>query len=178
MTAGDKVRGVDFARMSLCDALDLALYVEEEARDRYVELAEQLEVHHTPEAAEFFRRMSRVEEKHRVELESRRRARFGDAPARVGRTAIFDVEAPEYDEARAFMTVRQALDVALRSETKAHAFFVDALRSVTDPEIRELLAGLRDDEERHQELVRAEMARVPPGDVANPHDVADPPVPL
>ena len=32
---------------------------------------------------------------------------------------IFDVEAPDYDEARAFMTPRQALEAALRAEKKA-----------------------------------------------------------
>lgn len=178
MKPTDATRGIDFRRISLCDALDLALYVEEEARDRYLELADQLEAHHTAEAAEFFRRMSRVEEKHRAELETRRQALFGSLPPRVGRTMIFEVEAPEYDDARVFMTVRQALDVALRCETKAHEFFQGALGAVADPEIRALFQDLCADEERHQALVRAEMARVPPDDSGDPEHYTDPPAPM
>ena len=112
MTVHPTFPTLDPARFSLCDALDIAVLVEEEARDRYEELAEQLEVHHTPEAAAFFRRMARIEEKHRNQLLERRQARFAGEPSRVRREMLFDVEAPEYDEARAFMSVREALEVA------------------------------------------------------------------
>ena len=43
--------GIDFAALSLKDALDLAVLIEEEAKERYEDLAEQMELHHTPEAA-------------------------------------------------------------------------------------------------------------------------------
>jgi rubrerythrin len=164
--------GIDFSRITLCDALDLALFVEEEARDRYEEFAEQLAVHHTPEAADFFRKMSRIEEKHRMQLQTRRQALFGNKPPAVRRTMIFDIEAPEYDEARAYMTVRHALEVALRCEVKAHGFFVAAVSAVRDPEIRALFEELREDEIKHQELVLAEMRRAieQPG---NPDDYSD-----
>ena len=59
---------VDFASLDLKDALDLAIMIEDEARERYEEFAEQMEAHHTPEAARFFRFMSSNEEKHRAEL--------------------------------------------------------------------------------------------------------------
>ena len=54
--------GVDFDRLTLRDALDLAILVEEEARDRYQELASQLIIHHTPAAAAFFTKMVGIEE--------------------------------------------------------------------------------------------------------------------
>jgi len=38
--------------------------MESEALERYLELAEQMEVHHNPEVAELFRKMARVERKH------------------------------------------------------------------------------------------------------------------
>jgi hypothetical protein len=103
----DGVQGIDFERLSLQDALDLAILIEEEARDRYVEFQHQMESHRTPEAAAFFRFMAGNEEKHRAELASRRAARFGDAPRRVTRAMLFDVEAPDYDQARAFMLPRR-----------------------------------------------------------------------
>lgn len=154
-------QNIDFGTLSLMDALDLATLVEEEACERYGELATQLEVHHTPEAATFFRKMERVEEMHRAELEKRRRERFGDTPRRVRREMIFDIEAPEYDEVRAGMSVRAALEAAMRSEVKAHDFFVAALPTVTDPEVETLFAELRDEEIEHQAWVRLELAREP-----------------
>jgi len=169
-------RGIDFSRLSLKDALDLAVLVEEEARDRYVEFAEQMEVHHTPEAARFFRFMSGNEEKHRAELAERRRELFGDEPSSVSPTMLFDVEAPEYDEARVFMTARQALGSAMRSERKAHAFFVGALEVVQDADVRALFEELREEEVEHQRLVQVELDRLPPDPDLAADDFADEPV--
>ncbi|MCC6408724.1 MAG: ferritin family protein [Planctomycetes bacterium] len=173
--------GVDFKKVSLMQALDLAVTIEEEARDRYLELADALSIAHTPEASEFFRKMARMEEKHRVALLTKRRASFGDRPSTVGRLQIFDVEAPDYDTVRAFMTVRQALDVALQSERKAHAFFKAALAETSDPEARFLFAELVAEESDHEAYVQAEIARQatdpwgdPPGD---PAAYSDEPVP-
>jgi len=151
---------IDFTTLSAQDVLDLAILVEDEAAERYEELAHQLETHRTPEAAAFFRTMVRNEATHRARLLERRTRLYGDAPRAVSRAMLWDVEAPEYDEARAFMTVRQAMETALRSEEKAHAYFVAALVHVREPEVRALLEELRDDEVLHQEMIRREMARL------------------
>lgn len=155
-------RNIDFAGLDLQDALDLAIFVEDEAQERYEEFAGQMDQHHTPAAADFFRLMALNEAKHGDELRQRRRERFGTALPRVSRRMLFDVEAPEYDEARASMTRRQALEAALRAETKAHAFFVAALPQVADTDVRALFEELRDEELQHQDLVRRELARLPP----------------
>ncbi|HET9035554.1 MAG TPA: ferritin family protein [Myxococcaceae bacterium] len=155
------VTGIDFARITLRDALDLAVLIEEEARDRYLEFAEQLSTHATPEVADFFARMARIEERHRTELLARRNTLFGSSPSTVERRQIFDVEAPGYEEARAFMGVRQALETVLASEVKAHAFFSEALPRVKDPELKALFQELRDEEVHHQALVKVELARCP-----------------
>ena len=170
------VTGIDLKKLSLRDALDLAMLIEEEARDRYTELAEQLTLHHTPEAAAFFDRMASIEHLHREKLAERRVAMFGRQASTVSRSMVFDVEAPEYDEARAFMTVRQALNTALRSETKAHDFFVEALQAVTDPAVVMLFNELREEEVHHQSLVRSEIAKLPPDAENDPNDTADDPV--
>lgn len=156
----DNVRGIDFARLGLCDALDLAVLIEEEARDRYIELAEQMEVHHTPAAAGFFRFMADNEEKHRVALASRRAEQFGGMPSRVGRAMLFDIEAPEYDEVRASMSVRQALEAAMRSEVKAEHFFASVLTTVTDAQVKALFEELREEEQGHQRLLHRELDRI------------------
>ena len=85
---------IDFTTLDLQDALDLAILVEEEAQERYVEFVSQMQQHHTPEAAEFFQTMAGNEEKHGEELRKRRQALFGDAPPRVSRAMLWDVEAP------------------------------------------------------------------------------------
>jgi rubrerythrin len=168
--------GIDFATLSLQDALDLAILIEEEARERYEEFADQMDLHHTPEAARFFRFMAGNEEKHRRALAARRHERFGDAPSLVTRSMIFDVEAPDYDEARAFMTARAALAAALRSEEKAHAFFLAALPRLKDPDVRILFEELQNEEVEHQELVRRQLAAAPPDPELSGDDLADDPV--
>ena len=52
------VFGIDFSALTLKDALDLAILIEEEARERYEDFADQMEQHHTPEAGRFFRFMA------------------------------------------------------------------------------------------------------------------------
>jgi rubrerythrin len=169
-------KGIDFGSLVLKDALDLAILIEEEARERYEEFADQMELHHTPDAAAFFRSMAGNEEKHRSELAGRREVLFGDAPVAVTRAMLFDVEAPEYDQARAFMSAREAMQAALASETKAHAFFVAALPRVQDAQVRRLFEELRDEEVEHQGLVRKELAKLPPDSPFRPDDFADEPV--
>ena len=122
-----KTVGLDFNKLTLCEALDLAVLVEEEAMERYGELADQLEQHRTPHAARFFRYMEKNEAKHREALLTKRTERFGDAPRVVRREMLFDIEAPEYDEARTFMSLGAALETSMRSETKARDFFESAL---------------------------------------------------
>jgi rubrerythrin len=167
---------IDFKTLSILDALDLAILVEEEAQERYVELAEQMEQHHTPEAGEFFRTMARNEEKHGNELRERRQRLFADQPRRVNRSMLWDVEAPDYDEARALMSARQAMGVALRAETKAHEFFVKALPGIANEEVRTLFEELRDEEVLHQTLVREALRNLPPGPEPDAEAYEDEPV--
>ena len=167
---------IDFSSLTLQDALDLAILVEEEAQERYLEFVDQMEQHRTPEAAEFFRKMAGNEAKHGEELRGRRQALFGDAPPHVNRSMLWDVEAPDYGEPQAFMSARQAMGVALRAETKAHEFFVKALPGITNEEVRHLFEELRDEEVLHQTLVREALKNLPPGPEPDPEAYEDEPV--
>jgi erythrin-vacuolar iron transport family protein len=168
---------LDFSKLGLQDALDLAILVEEEAHERYLELADQMRQHHTPEAAGFFETMAGNEKKHGDELRAQRRSLFGDAPRRVTRAQLWDVEAPDYDEVRAFMSARQAMETALRSEVKAHGFFVGALPHLTDPDVKKLFQQLREEELLHQSLVSEALRNLAPeGPRADPADYEDEPV--
>jgi len=169
-------RNIEFERLSLQDALDLAIMIEEEAAERYEELAAQMEVHHTPEAAEFFHFMVKNETKHGEELSDRRKKLFGDAPRNVDSSMVWEVEAPEYEKVRVFMTAQDALNVALQSEEKAYNFFVAAIKHVTDKEVLELFEELKQEEIEHQELVKKEMSKLTTDSKIDVSDYADEPV--
>ena len=71
---------LDFSKLSVQDALDLAILVEEEAQERYEEFAKILAAHHSPEVAKFFIFMAGNEAKHGADLRARRATEFGAAP--------------------------------------------------------------------------------------------------
>ena len=167
---------IDFADLTIKDALDLGILIEEEAKDRYQELADNLDVHNTGEAAQFFRFMVTCEAKHGEELQEKRRELFGEEPSSVDRSVLWDVEAPGYESTKTFMTLRDALEVAMAAERKAFEFFDGALVEVTDSEVRELFTVLRQEEVEHMEMVREQMKKVPAGDGFDPADFADEPV--
>jgi len=167
---------IDFASLSIKDALDLAILVEDEAEERYRELGDNLELHNTKDAARFFHFMMGCEAKHGEELRAKRKELFGDEPTTVDSSMLWDVEAPGYETAKSFMTLQDALDVALAAETKAFEFFDGALPEVEDPEVRELFTELRQEEVEHMQMVREQMEKLPKGDGFDPSDYADEPV--
>lgn len=169
------VSGIDFSKLSLRDALDLAILIEDEAQERYDEFASQMDIHHTPDAAKFFRFMSQNEAKHGAQLSERRKKMFRDEPRSVTRAMLWDVEAPDYDKTRAHMTPRQAMLAALDAEQKAHAFFVSALPQVKDAAVKALFEELREEEVEHQDLVKKELDKLPPDPALRAEDVEDEP---
>ena len=83
---------------------------------------------------------------------------------------IFDIEGPDYDEVRANMTVRQALETSLRAETKAFEFYEAAAGNVQMQNVKDIFSELRDEEGEHQALVRKELARLAPDGPADAGD--------
>ncbi|HEX9050765.1 MAG TPA: ferritin family protein [Anaeromyxobacter sp.] len=154
---------IDFRSLSLQDALDLALSIEEEAKERYEQFATITGGRYAGDAADMFRQMAGYEAKHWADLDRKRRELFGSAARRITPDALDDVEAPDRGAPRTFMSARQAAEVALAAELKAHEFFDEALREVKDPSVRILFDELREEEKRHVKLVGAWLARLPPG---------------
>jgi rubrerythrin len=166
---------IDFSSLSLRDTLDLAIFVEEEAKERYDDFAAQMQVHRTGDAAKFFTFMAANEVKHAERLAAKRKDLFGDEPSTADTSVVYDIEAPDFDAARAFMSVRAALDVAMAAEVKAYEFYDGALPLVTDSEVKKLFVELREEEKHHQELIRQTMAKLPEGDGFDPDDFVDAP---
>ncbi len=154
---------IDFAKLTLKDALDLAILIEEEAKVRYDEFARMVGGRYKGDADEVFSNMAVYEAKHRDELKAKRQKLFGNAPTTMSIESLDDVEAPDRGTPRVFMSPRQAMEVALASEEKAWSFFDDALRHVKDAEVRKLFEELRAEEKQHQEYIKKAMATLPPG---------------
>ena len=154
---------LDLSKLSLMDALDLAILIEEEARQRYELFASQVGGGSSGyDAGSFFASMAENEAKHGNELLERRIARFGKTPMKVKLTDLFDVEAPDFGAARRGMSTIQAFEVGLAAEQKAHDFYDRALPGISDPEVRTLFTELRDEETEHVEMLREAMAKLPP----------------
>ena len=154
---------IDFAKLSLKDALDLAILVEDEAKGRYEEFTKLVGGRYKGDADEVFRNMAAYEARHGAELLARRKKLFGDAPRTVKPEMLDDVEAPDRGQPRVFMSPRQAMEVALKSEEKAFDFFDGALKHVKDADVRKLFEELRAEEVQHQEYVKKAMATLPTG---------------
>ncbi|MCP4896142.1 MAG: ferritin family protein [bacterium] len=167
---------IDFSKLSLKDAIDLAILVEDEAEERYNEFVAQMKAHHTDDAAKFFKFMAGNEAKHGEELRKRRNSLFGNESSQVDRSMLWDVEAPDYDKARAFMSIHAALEVALDAETKAYEFFDKALAQISDEGVKELFTELREEEIEHQDLVKEQMAKYPADKGFDADDFVDEPV--
>lgn len=167
---------IDFSQLSLRDTLDLAISIEEEAKERYDDFAEQMEAHRTPDTANFFRFMADNEIKHAEKLAAQRKELFGDESSTADTSLLYEIEAPDFDGARAFMPVRAALDVAMESEVKAYDFYNEALAEISDAEVRELFLQLRDEEAKHQKMIHQIIAKMPEGDAFDPDDFVDEPV--
>ncbi len=152
---------LDYSKLTLMDALDLATLIEVEAAKRYAQFAEQLGSRTDDDAASVFQSMAVNENKHGEQIAERRLALFGDQRPNVKLDDIFDVEAPDVGAPSQNMSPLKAYWVALSSEQKAFAFYDQALRYVKQPEVKALFEELRAEEAEHVEMVEAMIAKLP-----------------
>ncbi len=167
-------RKIDFAKLDLQDALDLAILIEEEAKERYQEFQKIVGGRYKGDASDVFRNMAVNEAKHHDELMATRTKLFQDAPRRVDRSWFEEVEAPDRGTPRVFMGPKQAFQVALESEEKAYDFFAEALPHLEDPEVKKLFQELRAEEVKHQDYIKKAMAKLPAGPDVEEEDADEP----
>ena len=153
---------LDFTRLDLRDALDLAILIEEEAMERYLEFTKTVGGRYAGDASEVFRRMAINEEKHRAQLSELRHSLFKDEARRVDRDMIDNVEAPMRTSGRYTMSANDALGIAIDSEQRAWDFFEGASRQASDPKIKRLFLELRDEEREHRRMLERLLPDFPP----------------
>jgi rubrerythrin len=151
---------MDFAKLKPQDVLDVAYFVEVEAHDRYEELAAEMERRDASETAEFFHAMARREKRHGDRLNPRRRELFGGAPQHVRDVVFWGVEAVPYEVEIGKISVKEALELALSAEIRAHDYYAEAIHYVTDESVERLFEDLRQAELQHQKLIRDELAKL------------------
>jgi rubrerythrin len=144
------------------DAIDLAALIEIEACKRYTQFAERLGSRDSGDAGAVFESMAVNESKHGEQLAERRFALFGDEPPVVKLDDIFDVEAPDFGAPSMNMSTLKAYQVALSSERKAFTFYDQALRYVSQPDVKALFEELREEEADHVRMLEEIMAKLPP----------------
>jgi rubrerythrin len=152
---------IDFEKLNLQDALDLAVLIEQEAFERYTEFAEQIGHRYDGDSGDFFKTMAGYEAEHAAQLKNRREKLYGKVPSRVNADMIWDIEAPGEGAVRSYMSPKQAMEVAMESEVKAYNFFDKALAFVKDTEVKKLFEELRAEENQHKELLKKRIAATP-----------------
>jgi rubrerythrin len=150
---------VDFSRLDGQDVLDLAIQVEQEAEDNYLQLADWFASDGNEEVSAFFTRMAGFETKHRQQLEAQRKALFGDAPPRHSDSAPWQVETPDYSTIGRTVDIEEAFEIAMASERRAGDYYGGALEYASDPDVIALFEALQKAEEDHLRMLRSQRAR-------------------
>ena len=158
------------------DFMVQAYAMENDARDRYTEFAEQMEVHNNPEVAQLFRKLARIEGLHaaRIVKEMGWRKPPSAAEAWMWRQS----EAPESTpsgELHYLMQPYHALELALQCEQRAVSFFTGITRSIAPADVKRIAREMAAEEREHVRLIQAWMKKVEKPDAGWDRD-PDPPL--
>jgi len=146
---------------TLAELMVQALAMENEAAQRYADLADAMEAHNNREVANLFRKMAVIEGKHAAQI----MAEMGwkEAPP-LPKIAWDDFEAPETapaDEVHYLMQPYHALEIALANEKRAERFFARLVRMASVASVRKAARELLAEEREHVALIAAWMKKVP-----------------
>ena len=155
---------------SAADASPLALFLahalalENDAAERYAELADSLAVHNNPEVAQLFRTLGAYSRRHHQEV-----AGIAESVGHIPRLAPWEFSwyTPEPPETSAFdgtnylMTPRDALELALTAEQQGYNYYAAAAERAADPEVKRLATHFAEEEAAHVRTVASWLARFP-----------------
>lgn len=146
---------------TLAELMAQALAMENEAAQRYADLADAMEAHNNRQVASLFRKMAVIEGKHAAQI----MAEMGwKAAPPLPKITWDDFEAPEtppVDEVHYLMQPYHALEIALAAEKRAERFFARLVRVATVASVRKAARELLAEEREHVALVAAWMKKVP-----------------
>jgi rubrerythrin len=163
---------------SLADLFAIAYRIEADAVQRYLLLADQMEIHNNPELMNVFRDLARAEGIHAEEI----RKLAGDAglvERAYGMNIWQSGESPEEVDlggSHYLMTPWHALQLSLAGEKRALDFFTSLVNTAADPEIKKMAAEFVEEEAEHVNLVYRLLRKYPRPADSWSHD-PDPPMP-
>lgn len=131
--------------------LAYALRLEEDAATRFADLKESMKNYGDQEVADFFARMEHFSRLHLAE--ARNRSQFHNIPKM--KPEDFDWpegESPEscsMEGSHYLNSIEYALELALESERKGHAFYAAVRKNTADPEVRMMAEEFEQEEAEH-----------------------------
>ncbi|HYH19927.1 MAG TPA: ferritin family protein [Azospirillum sp.] len=142
-----------------------ALELENEAAERYEELADSMEAHNNVEVATLFRDLAGYSRKHAAEVKQVA-AEHGPVPKVAPWEFQWDstTESPEaagFEHAHYLMKPHHALTMALLSETQGNTYYASVAAETKDPEVARLARAFAEEEAQHVTLVRKWLERYP-----------------
>lgn len=168
-------------KKEICDDLGLFLAhsatLEREAAERFYELAAMMKVHNNDELHQLFLELARYSVEHVNEVEAICRVHelpelkpweyrwpHGEAPENIN-----------YQDAHYLMTPHQALELVIKVERSAEAFYRSVGLQSCDPAIRRYAAEFAAEEHEHAEAAKRMMAKLTQADKVDQGLDLDPP---
>ncbi|MCH8043525.1 MAG: ferritin family protein [Planctomycetes bacterium] len=150
-----------FSELTAEEVLLLAIDVERSNGIRLRTFSE-LFVDYAPDAAKLFAEMADEEDEHGRLLEATYKRRFGEAQRTVTEDDVQEViEAHDLDDGEHLvfddMNLRRALQIILKAEHQAEAFYRQATRAASDPELEELFRQLAEFEDGHVQWIETRL---------------------
>lgn len=145
------------------ELLAYSLALEQEAVERFTDLADQMEVHYNYEVADLFRKLAVIEGLHVTNVN--KAAAGKELPDLLAWEFEWtDGESPEggsMEDAHYLMQPWHAIELALRGEKHAVAFFHHVVSSSTDKKVVEMALELVAEEKEHVALLEQWQRRFP-----------------
>ncbi len=147
----------------LANFLAHSVELESEALERYLEMADTMEIHHNTEVAQFFGRMASEARRHLTEV-----TEFAQGitlpTLRAWEFSWPEAEPPEtlsYEAQHYRMSLRQAMELALQNERAAELFYRNAAENSTDKETVRVATLFADEEHEHGAQLETLIAEQP-----------------
>ena len=155
--------------MSLAEKMtDLATFLaysvtlEEESAERHDELADMMDLHHNPEAAETFRKLAGYSRLHATEIREHSAGHKLPviAPWEFEWDGMEGPETADIADVNYLMSIAHALKIAMGNERRAHDFYYEISKNSPDAGVQALAAEFAEEEREHLELLEAWQARI------------------
>jgi rubrerythrin len=143
------------------DFMVQAYAMENDARDRYSEFADQMEVHNNREVAQLFRKLARIEGLHADRI--MKEMGWRKPPAASEMWMWRQQEAPESvpsGELHYLMQPYHALELALECEQRAASFFTGITRSTAPADVKRIAREMAAEERDHVRLIQDWLKKV------------------